>query len=593
VSDGATLWTPTRRQVLKAGAGTAAALATNAIVRPRIDAQAAAPGQLSDIDHIVILIQENRSFDHYFGTYPGVRGFSDPGALTGVFAQNYAKNTTIAPVGKLLPYHLDTSSTGAGECTPDPGHAWDAQHQSWNNGAMDMWGAAHTGDADWSFMGYYNRGDLDYFYAVADAFTLCDGYHCSVLGSTSSNRVYSVSAWLDPLGVAGGPVKSTISWNPGNRGTLSWTTYPERLTAAGISWLAYSSPDADSQENPLVDFTQFYPGNAGYMPSYTNAVFGHTFQDFLADAAAGNLPQVSWVLTSIAEDEHPSGAPVSGELALQEVLNALSANPLIWPKTALFWTYDENGGFFDHVAPPTAPPGTPGEFTTGDTRPIGLGFRVPLLVVSPLSKGGFVCRDTFDHTSLLRFIESRFGVEIPNLTVWRRSVTGDLTTAFNFAAPDFSAPQLPVATGLVPSQHPECATEEASMAPSPIPTGQSLPRQEPGSRPSPSGPVPPPKTPEAPVTLAEVAVGASVIAGTWWLRRRRISATDPALTPAAASHSASAASGTDVEGTGPGKFDPVSCIQATESASVDSGAAASDGGVANGAGPEATRQSPR
>jgi phospholipase C len=510
-----------RRTVLKGGAAAmgasiAGGLSPHAL---RVLAAPATPGHVNDIDHVVILIQENRSFDHYFGTYPGVRGFSDANAVAGVFSQQFAKNTSVPPVGRVLPYHLNTTMSGRGECTPDPGHSWGTQHQSWNHGAMDLWGAAHNGDADWSFMGYYDRGDLPYYFKVADAFTLCDAYHCSVLASTSSNRVYSVSAWLDPYGTAGGPVQSTVSWNPTNTGTLSWTTYPERLTANGVTWTAYSSPDADSQENPLVDFKQFYPGNPGFQASYTDAVFGHTFQDFLVDAAAGNLPQVSWVLTSITDDEHPSGAPQQGEFALQQVIEALTANPLSWAKTALFWTYDENGGFFDHVAPVTAPPGTYGEYVGADV--VGLGFRVPLLVISPFSKGGFVCRDTFDHTSPMRFVETRFGVEVPNLTAWRRSVTGDLTSAFNFIAPDFTPPSLPVAMPMSLADHPECATEEAQMTASPSPTEQTLPQQEAGTRPSPSGPVPSAGVPEAPFTLGEAALGAVTLAGAWWLRRIR------------------------------------------------------------------------
>ena len=452
---------------------------------PLVHGSSRSLGRLADIDHVVIVIQENRSFDHYFGTYPAVRGFADENALPGVFEQAYSKNTSVRPIGRILPYHLDTSMSGAGECTPDPTHGWGPQHDAWDRGAMDRWGAAHSGDADWSFMGYYDRSDLPYFYAVADAFTLCDGYHCSVLGPTTPNRLYSVSAWLDPQGQVGGPDMGTISWNPKSP-PYSWTTYPERLTANGISWVAYSSPDADSEENPLVDFQQFYPGHPGYQPAYTEAVFGHTYADFLADAAAGLLPQVSWVLTSIVDDEHPSAPPVSGQFALQEVIDALTANRQAWAKTALFWTYDENGGFFDHVAPPTPEPGTPGEFV-GQT-PIGLGFRVPMLVVSPFSQGGFVSRHTYDHTSLLQFIERRFGVEVPHLTEWRRTVSGDLTGAFNFAAPAVpTTPSLAPALPWIPAQHPECATEEASMNPSPAPTSQSQPGQERGHRPSPSG----------------------------------------------------------------------------------------------------------
>src|SRR5205085_9983779 len=124
-----------------------------------------------------------------------------------------------------------------------------------------------------------------------------------------------------------------------------------------------------------------------------------------------------------------------------DVLNTLVSNPSLWAKTALFITYDENGGFFDHVPPPTPATGTAGEYLTvsplpsdagGVTGPIGLGFRVPTLVVSPFSRGGYVSSGVFDHTSLLRFIETRFGAEVPNLSAWRRSVTGDLTRAFNF-----------------------------------------------------------------------------------------------------------------------------------------------------------------
>jgi phospholipase C len=133
----------------------------------------------------------------------------------------------------------------------------------------------------------------------------------------------------------------------------------------------------------------------------------------------------------------------------------------------------------------------------GDSSdPIGLGFRVPLLVISPFSRGGFVCRadptrsdpsHTFDHTSLLRFLESRFGVPVPNLTQWRRSATGDLTEAFNFARPDFSIPALPLSLPNDPLAHPECIQQ----SPYPTPSTQSMPTQEPGRRPSPSGPAHP------------------------------------------------------------------------------------------------------
>ena len=369
---------------------------------------------------------------------------------------------------------------------------------------MDGWGRAHAGDDDWSFMGYYTRADLSFYYAVADAFTLCDAYHCSVMGSTTSNRLYALTGMIDPQGLYGGPVRSTISWNPLNRGTLKpgWVTYPELLTDAGVSWKCYADPDSDYQDNPLVNFQQYYPGNPGVDPvraaKLSASHFGQTFQDFLHDAAAGTLPQVSWVLAHANQSEHPSFAPQDGEVALQLVLQALAANPLSWPQSALFYTYDENGGFFDHVPPPTPALGinTPGEFCYDDptfTTPIGLGFRVPMLVISPFSRGGFVSRDLFDHTSQLLFLESWLKAQgltfaVPNLSPWRRATVGNLTSAFNFIAPNASVPALPTVAPVIIADHPECATEELTSAPSPHPSTQSMPGQEAGSRPSPSGP---------------------------------------------------------------------------------------------------------
>jgi phospholipase C len=498
-----------RRDLLKAGAVTGAALGLQSLSEPVRQALAAPwrPGRLTDIEHVVFVMQENRSFDHYFGTYPDVRGFADPNAIPGVFQQPFPPNSLLPPTGRILPYHLDTSPSGGGECTPDPTHGWGPQHDSWNGGAMDGWGKAHAGDADWSFMGYYTRSDLPYLHAVADAFTLCDAYHCSVMGSTTSNRLYAMTGMLDPEGKYGGPVESTIEWSPQDRGIFdpAWITYPEVLTDAGVSWKYYATPDGDLEENPLVLFKQYYPGYSTDPALNVRAtrlsagLFGQSFENFLVDAAAGTLPQVSWVLTHVNQEEHPSDAPQDGEATLEAMIDALVANPATWSKTVFFYTHDENGGFFDHVAPPTPPTGTAGEFVGTpargfDTEPIGLGFRVPMLIVSPFTRGGFVARDTFDHTSQLRFLESWLAargirnVTAPNLTAWRRATVGDLTSALNLVRPDRSVPALPLRAPMDPAEHPECATEEESQAPSPKPTSQSMPGQERGRRRSPSGP---------------------------------------------------------------------------------------------------------
>jgi phospholipase C len=237
--------------------------------------------------------------------------------------------------------------------------------------------------------------------------------------------------------------------------------------------------------------------------------------DFLADVASGQLPQVSWIYTFAAQSEHPPTPPDYGEVAISQILNSLVANPSIWASTALFITYDENGGFFDHVPPPVPPAGTAGEFLTvanppsaaqGIRGPIGLGFRVPMLVVSPFSRGGFVSSDRFDHTSMLRFLETRFGVAVPNLSSWRRSVTGDLTSALNLRSPNTNVPTLPQPSVIDPKVligncAPQAVALGAQLTPDQLqaaingvvanypvpPPPQTQPGQEPGRAVRPSG----------------------------------------------------------------------------------------------------------
>src|SRR3954470_8083945 len=452
----------TRRDVFRAGLAGGAAAALGPLDAAQIveRALAAAPagcGQLSDIEHIVIFVQENRSLDQYFGSFPGVRGFGDPavkkladGSGLTVFAQpGYPKP---GYGGHLYPFHLDTNANG--ECTNDVSHDWGPQHRAWNGGAMDGFVSEHLKEEGPDHgpvtMGYYQRSDLPFYYALADAFTLCDGYHCSVLGPTDPNQLYLASAWLGQDGEKGGPVLETYGADRQQRfGSLSWTTMPEQLEARGISWKVYSSDNFSNEEDPPFSlFSQYYSNptlnQKGLVPTYP--------ADFKADVAAGALPQVSWVYTTIFQSELPPAPVTYGEQVAADVVSTLTSDPELWKKTALLITWDENGGFFDHVPPPTPPPGTAGEYVTAANLPdaaqnirgpIGLGFRVPLLIVSPFARGGFVCSDTFDHTSLLRLIEKRFGAEVPNLSQWRRETVGDLTSAFNFAAPDASVPALP------------------------------------------------------------------------------------------------------------------------------------------------------
>jgi phospholipase C len=303
-------------------------------------------------------------------------------------------------------------------------------------------------------MGYFTQSELPFYYALADAFTICDGYHCSVLGPTDPNRLMAMSAWIDPAGVAGGPVITTASDRLAMTGKLKWKTMPEALLEAGVSWKVYNDPTGilglgvlsyfKNYTNPF-SLTGIELIARGLTPTYSG--------DFQSDVKNGTLPSVSWIVPPLAECEHPAAPPEWGEYLVQQILNTLVANPEVWAQTVFIVDYDENGGFFDHVPPAVAPAGTAGEYLTasplpsaagGVAGPIGLGFRTPCLVVSPFSAGGYKYSGTLDHTSTLRLIETRFGVTVPNLSAWRRSVTGDFTGALNLTrAPVTAVPSLP------------------------------------------------------------------------------------------------------------------------------------------------------
>jgi phospholipase C len=503
-----------RRQLLAAGAlsgmGVLAGCGGSTASTTTVKSAAAVPPAGSDlgaVEHVIFLMMENRSFDHYYGTYPGVRGFDDhPATDLGAFSQAWPANTSRSPVGRLLPFHLDTVGTDIADCTRDLTHNWGPQHQCRNDGKMDSFVRVHTepqneGPEQGTLtMGYYTRADLPYYYAMADAFTLADGYHCSVLGPTHPNRLMQMSGTLDPAGNAGGPVVVT-NGSPSAIFSVHWETMPEVLEDAGISWKFYNPSGTLytletmkkiglTTDSVLPYFSQYQnPSSALYQKAFLPTFPG----EFAADVQAGTLPQVSWLCTPVGYDEHPPAPSFLGEWFTDQVLQTLVSNPDVWSKTVLFHMYDENDGFFDHVDPPVAPPGTAGEYLTVDplpsdasgiAGPIGLGFRVPLLIISPFSRGGHICSTTFDHTSQLRFLEERFGVRAPNLSSWRRATVGDLTDSLLMDHRDTSVPPLPptrndpatiAAQGCSESDILEVATNQP---PYPVPTVQAMPTQD-------------------------------------------------------------------------------------------------------------------
>jgi len=529
---------PSRRDLLRAGllgAG-GAALGTHAVLDGVLTAmaQTRSCGGLTDIEHVVFVIQENRSFDHYFGRYPGVRGFADRSVRlsgsddgTEVFRQQNPGHTPSV----VLPFHLNTDpAQGAtGECTHDIGHQWIEQHQCWNGGRLDSYVKTHVAAEGPQFglltMGYYDRRDLPFHYALADSFTICDHYHTSAISGTVANRILGFSGTIDPDGRAGGPVVSTPETSSQQEyaklyAALSWRTMPEVLEDAGVSWKFYNPPDSSApvlDDNYLYFFKQYYTNPALALKGLGSQAAP---ADFVADCIAGTLPAVSWINSPFLFTEHPPTPIGWGEFAVARVLAAITANPELWAKTAVFVTWDDSGGFFDHVPPPVPPPGTPGEFLTatppsggaGDIAgPIGLGPRVPMLVISPWSRNpkargdaGWqptVCPDVLDHTSMMRFLVTLLtargvrGVALPNDTAWRAATVGDLTGAFSFAhAADTSVPALPATDASSELQRPECLTAVATEGPGtppgayvPSTFATELPTQELGTPRRPTG----------------------------------------------------------------------------------------------------------
>ncbi len=467
-----------RRSLLAAAAGFAA-------LPPSIARAVAIPadrrsGTIADVEHVVILMQENRAFDHYFGALPGVRGFNDPYPAPVAPAADGAPRDVMLQLGQgkagaprlVAPFPLKTRETFAHMRVEGTPHSWPDAQDAWDEGRMGRWATAKGLHS----MGYFEREDIPFQYALADAFTLCDAYHCSIQSSTNPNRLFLWSATNDPLGQNGGPALANSHDVRGNGAPYTWTTYPERLQAAGVRWRVYQDMADNFTDNPLIGFKAFQDsmdGKPGSDPELARRGLTTAALDVLrADVLAGKLPHVSWVVATAAGSEHPdASSPAQGAAYTAEVIDALTADPKVWARTVLLVMFDENDGFFDHVPPPSppsrdadAPGGWAGASTVDTTgeyhrlrspddkkpdradllgRPYGLGARVPFYAISPWSRGGRVNSEVFDHTSVIRFLETRFGVKETNISAWRRAVCGDLTSLFDFAAPNVATVSLP------------------------------------------------------------------------------------------------------------------------------------------------------
>jgi phospholipase C len=481
-------------------------------------------GTIKDVEHVVILMQENRSFDHYFGSMRGVRGFNDPRPArlpngepvwyqpaAEVKTNRYHSRGLDDNAAHVLPFYLNPKRTTEFQAGTD--HGWSSGHLAWNHGHHNQW---VNQKQDVITMGYLQRKDVSFHYALADAFTVCDAYHCSIHANTAPNRIYLWSGTIDARNAYGKKPNGPGLDERHHTNGYTWTTYPERLEAHGVSWKLYQggsgepgTPTDNYTDNSLEFFAQYQvqEGASPDGPLVTKGVTNRTLREFRDDVMSNRLSQVSWIVAPYKYSEHPEASPTDGAHYISLVLDALTANPEVWSKTVFILNYDENDGLFDHVLPPMPPstqaqnakglvsadlveslgdefldldkypeirrPLIPGA-DPGGLQPIGLGPRLPMIIASPWTRGGWVCSEVFDHTSVLQFLEARFDIPEPNISKWRRAVCGNLTSAFDFSARPSAGP-----ITFTPPQ-----PLISDRKPYKVPAVQTMPQQEPGTRPA-------------------------------------------------------------------------------------------------------------
>lgn len=408
--------------------------------------------QTSKIQHIIYIVQENHSFDNYFGTYAGANGFpsnllllSDPGQKNStayapyLLADSRAINLTgdelppgvsdpsqlVANISsKYLPHHL--SSTSAGPLT----NAWAASHVAYDSGKMDGFINAQGGNAE--TMGYYDRSDLPYYWDYADHFVLADNFFSSMLGPTFPNHLYIASGASGPVKglnfdwVVNGSIVGDLGGSyPYGSLKLGWSTLAQELSQKNTSWSWYDGdavPTDPSAWNVLPLFTYFQQ-NPALVTQHVKST-----QAFGNDIKAGNLPAVSWIMpgswepptypagcSGIDTSEHPPARSDCGMDYVSYLVNTVMQSSY-WNSSAIVLTWDDWGGFYDHVAPP-------------QVDSYGLGFRVPTIVISPWVKPHFVDHTQYEFSSMLRFAEDTFN--LPSLGARDASVN-DMLSMFNF-----------------------------------------------------------------------------------------------------------------------------------------------------------------
>jgi phospholipase C len=384
-------------------------------------------GNAIPVEHIIVMMQENRSYDHYFGKLRRASG--PPGGTTNP-----------DPLGgdPIRRFHQHRYCEVA-----DLDHSWSGTHREYNGGAMDGFTTENAEAVDphgYRAMGYYTKKDLPYYYKLYKKFATGDAYFCSLLSQTFPNRYYLLA------GTSFGQIRNNIASYP-NR--TIFNLMDEAMPP--VSWKIYYSD---------LPFGALFTYVAGKLA--TNAVqmgSNDATNPLLLDAQNGTLPQVAYVDPSFIgeteNDEHPPTNIQKGQAFTAKIINALMAGPE-WSSTVIFLTYDEHGGYYDHVPPPPAclPDNIPPDLQPGDEPGAfdRYGIRVPLVAISPFAKKRFVSHVVYDHTSILRFIENRF--DLPALT--NRDANADpMLDLFDFSNPSYTIPpRLPAA--VIDPSHTEC-----------------------------------------------------------------------------------------------------------------------------------------
>ena len=375
---------------------------------------------LPQIEHIIIYMQENQSYDHYFGSYGRGDGF------------------TYGPDGMPTNFNLDSANAKvpvfhqASTCDSISGdHSWNGTHRSINKGAMD----GFAKDSGHSVMGYYDQTNLPFYRGLADVFPLCDRWFSSVPGPTYPNRRFLQAA--TSVGIVATDINEVFKTPYAPNGTI-W----DRLNAHGITWKDYAIDIWDVLLFPTNNVTKYIQDNAAHLKHYP--------KDFLDDCRNGTLPQVS-ILAPGAHDQYDEGSRdvQNGEAFSSSIINSVMASP-VWDKCAIFVTWDEHGGGYDHVAPPAAvaPDNIAPRISPSDEQGAfdQYGVRVPGFVVSPYSKPNYISHVAHDHTSILKFIETKFNL---GAMTYRDANADDLMDCLDFTSkPAFLDPPTLPAPGL-------------------------------------------------------------------------------------------------------------------------------------------------